>query len=351
MKRHLAAAALMLLAAPAAAQAHPGVYTVTQKVLEASDTCRLPDDTCLANNTRTQYAVGNDGWANSFTEGNNAPAKRGLLNYKDLPGTWRGNASGRTALLNYVSTNPSGFGATNLQAHATCLGGSWDTPANILAWQEDPFFNYIPWQKTSAGLGDTPEEWIPLVKALTTVDLNTLDTVDQFRSMCQTIGGTYYPADLASSITTAQLSAATTPLQSQITTLQNSLAPLQAAKTTLEAQYAAAETARQQLVARPLTLALSASRFAQGAAMVTGPANSGGTVRMRVSSAVARRLGSSTTIMTRTVTLGSEGAALVNLVPKSSVARALRKSGRAQKVTIEVSLGGQTKTAAGSIDL
>ena len=79
------------------------------------------------------------------TRTNGAPAGRGLVNYRFLPGTWRGAAdAGEPAL--WWRTRPA---QTNLQAHATCLGGAWDTPANILAWQDDPFFNYIPWQKTA----------------------------------------------------------------------------------------------------------------------------------------------------------------------------------------------------------
>ena len=29
---------------------------------------------------------------------------------------------------------------------------------------QDPFFNYIPWQSTSVGIGDVPSEWIAVVK-------------------------------------------------------------------------------------------------------------------------------------------------------------------------------------------
>ena len=42
-----------------------------------------------------------------------------------------------------------------------------EMPANIVSWQNDPFYDYIPWQRTSANIGDNPASWIPVVKTLT----------------------------------------------------------------------------------------------------------------------------------------------------------------------------------------
>ena len=328
----LASALAVSLALPAAASAHPGVYTVTQKVFGATNTCRMPDESCLT--TKTQYAVGNDGWANSFTEGNSAPAGRGLLNYKAMPGTWRG--TDRAAVLSYAASHQAQGAVTDLQPHATCLNAAWDTQPNILAWQEDPFFNYIPWQKTSAGLGDEPSEWLPLVKQLTGVDLNALNTPAEFQAACTTAGGQYFPADVAASITTAQLAAATTPLQSQITTLQTGVSSLQA-------QLAAATA--QIPPARPLVLTLNASKFQQGAAMITGPANATVVVRVTLSAKDAKQYKVGRSLMSRTVSTGAQGAALVNITPKAATAKKLKK---AVKVTVEATAGGVTKTAAGT---
>ena len=163
MKRSLAAAVVALLALPAAASAHPGVYSVTQSVRPANATCTIPDTSCLT--TRTQYAVGNDGWANSFTEDNTLPpgANRGMINYKAMPSGWRGTEPRDPPHLRARPDEPAG--------PRRCTGvAALETGPNILAWQEDPFFNYIPWQATTANVGDEPSEWIPLVQQLTGVD-------------------------------------------------------------------------------------------------------------------------------------------------------------------------------------
>ena len=70
----------------------------------------------------------------AFTEGapaatpstltNGAPAGRGLVNYRFLPGTWRGAANDDNRKL-WMAYGPA---KTDLQAHATCLGAAWDTP-------------------------------------------------------------------------------------------------------------------------------------------------------------------------------------------------------------------------------
>lgn len=336
LSRSVALGVFTALVVPAVAAAHPGVYTTQQRTFPQGGACRLPDTSCL-NPIRTQYAVGNDGWALSFTEGNNAPANRGLVNYKFLPGTWRG--TDKAAWLNH------GDAQTNLQAHATCMGATWDTVANRLAYQDDPFFNYIPWQKTSAGIGDEPSEWIPLVKQLTDVDLSTLSTVEQFTAACTTAGGTYYPADVSASITSALEAAVKTPLQSQITTLQTSLTTLQGQKAAVDAQLAAALTPKP----RALALTLSAKRFDQGVAMVTGNPGTTVTVRARLSAANANKLKIARTISSKKATINADGAALVNLGLSTKAAKAVDKHRPSLKVTIDAVGGGVTKTATGTL--
>ena len=253
-------ACVAALALPAAALAHPAVYKSQQLVLEGTDACRIADnplnDSCIQDDPRITYAVGNDGYAMAFTEGNpatapanttptnGAPANRGMVNYRFLPGTWRGAAAQRPLYLTY------GPAQTDLQPHATCMGGTIDTPANVLAWQGDPFYNYIPWQKTAVGIGDDPARWIAVVKDKTGVDLSTLNTAAEFEAACEApaIGGTYYAADSASNITSVQVSnavtAATAPLNAQIATLQGQISPLQSQVDQLQNQVTTLEAAR-----------------------------------------------------------------------------------------------------------
>jgi hypothetical protein len=341
LSRALAASALTLLALPAAASAHPGVYSVTQLTRPAGQTCTIPDTSCLT--SKTQYNVANDGWDYGFTEDNDvAPgANRGMINYKAMPGGtdgWRGGPEKRLDWLAYAPAQ------TNLQAHAICTGvTALEDPNNILAWQEDPFFNYIPWQATTANLGDVPSEWIPLVKNLTGVDLATL-TGTQFQSECTRIGGTYHKADTGASLTGALETAVKAPLQSQITTLQTSMTSLQAAKTAVETQLAAAR-AVTPAAPRPLTLTLSGKRFNPAVAMITGEAGSKIAVHMTIGDNDAKRRRISLIVSTRNVTLGSTGAALVNLGLTSKAKKALKN--RSIAVTVDATGPGGTKTAGG----
>jgi hypothetical protein len=386
------------LALPAVASAHPGVFTVTQKVLPAGQTCTIDTtpnpEACLT--TRTQYAVGNDGYALSFTEGNGAPADRGLINYKSLPGTWRGaaTAENRAKWLAYAGAQ------TNLQAHATCLGGAWDTPANILAWQDDPFFDYIPWQKTGAGIGDHPDEWLTLVKTLTNVDLTTLNTPAEFEAACEApaVGGTYYAADVSASITNAQVAAAVTAatgalnaeietleatnttltgenatlteangtlttekstLTSQVTALTTEVEdlkkgvfasnPLQSQVAALTEQVKTVQAANEALVNRPLFASLSAKRFDQGVAMVTGKAGAAVTVTMSISAADAKKLKISKTLSTKQATLDAQGAGLVNLTLSGKAAKAIDKAKGTLKVTVTATSGNETSDVSGTL--
>ena len=381
----VAAAALAL---PAAALAHPGVYMSKQLAYEAAapynDACRITDavgnDACIQDRQRTTYAVGNDGYAMAFTEGapaatpstltNGAPAGRGMVNYRFLPGTWRGAANDDNRKL-WMAYGPA---KTDLQAHATCLGAGWDTPDNILAWQEDPFYNYIPWQKTSVGIGDEPATWIDVVKAATGVDLAALNTPAEFKAACETFpGATYYPADTASNITSATVRDAVALLQDQVSTLQsqvdqltNQIGVLEAAKTAAETQVNAAaattaalavaqraatdaESARQALLNRPLLASLSAKQFEQGVAMVTGKAGANVKVTMTLAGKDAKRLKISRTIASRSAKLDAQGAALFNLNLTSKARKAIDKHLPALKVTVTAVSGAESSTASGTL--
>ena len=325
MRSRLAAGAVLAaLALPATASAHPGVYTVTQKVAGAG--CTFPATGCLTD--RTQYAVANDGWALGFTEFNNLAPGGGLINYKAMPSSWR-------APMTAEEKRTFGAAQTNLQAHATCSGTALDNGANILAWQgTDPFFNYVPWQSRSAGLGDDPAKWIPVVKSVTGVDLTGMSDA-QAQAACVGAGGGYHTPDTPANIADALLASVTSPLQSQVAQLQNQVGVLQAGK-------AAAETA---LANRPLALTLSAARFDLPVAMVTGLPGTPVTVKLLLGSADARRLKVSRTAASKTKTIGARGAELFTLTP----ARKVAASRRALKITIQAAGGGKTLTSKGTL--
>jgi hypothetical protein len=350
VRRTLVACALtpvVALVAPLAANAHPGVYQVTAKV--APQGCTYPTAGCLTD--QTQYTVANDGWVLGFVENNNRPLgaaadpaqTQGIINYKVMPGAWRGNATTMSSEQKRTLADAQ----TDLQPHATCVVATLDTPANVLAWQgADPFFNYVPWQAKSAGLGDDPGKWIPVVKSATGVDLTSMSDA-QAEAACESapVSGTYYPADASSAIANETVKAATDPLQSQITQLQTGISSLQTAKGAVEAQLVAARNAPPAVPARPLTLTLAAKRFNPAVAMVTGAAGSKLTVKMTISANDAKRRRISRTVSTRNVTLGSTGAALVNLGLTSKAKKALRK--RSIAVTVDATGTGGTKTAGG----
>jgi hypothetical protein len=337
MKRYLAAATLALLVVPAAASAHPGVYTVAQFTRAAGQNCTIdtqPDPTVCLTQSK-QYAVANDGWAKGFTESNglDTAAGRGMINYKVLPGGtngWRGGPEKRETWRTYAAAQ------TGLQAHAVCLGiAGLETGETIRSWQDDPFYNYVPWQAGPAGLGDEPSKWIPVVRNHTGVDLAALSD-NQAASECARLGGSYYAADTGANITSALETAIKTPLQSQITKLETDL-------TGERARYVAAEAARQALAARPLALKLSGKRTA-AISMVTGAAGTAVKVRMLISAANAKKLKLARTLATKTTTLDAQGAALFTLTPSSKARKAVKQQ---VKVTVEAVGGGVTRTASG----
>src|SRR5262249_46915590 len=144
---------------------------------------------------QVQGAIANDGYATGIRE-TNGVATGGMINYKMLPTVFRATMS-KLEMVNYPQAQ------TGFQAHATCQGvAALANPANIVAWQDDPYFNYIPWQKTSAGVGgdDDPTRWIAVVQAATGINLGTVNTAAEFTAACASLGGTYAPADTLSNI-------------------------------------------------------------------------------------------------------------------------------------------------------
>jgi hypothetical protein len=244
----LAFVAMVAMVIPATAAAHPGVFEVDATIREASGTCVFPAEDCLT--IQPQYAVANDGWAKAFKEDNGIASSGGMINYKAMPGTWR-------APMTPVQKLEFPAAQTGLQPHATCTNvAALDAASTVLAWQgPDPFYGYIPWQKASAGLGDEPAEWLPVVEEKTGVDLSTLSTVAEFEAACESLdpGALYVKADTAlNSITTAEVAAAvasaTEPLQGEISLLTGEKGALQKAIESWKANGAAVDAQKQALV-------------------------------------------------------------------------------------------------------
>ena len=239
-----AVAAVAVAVLPAAASAHPGIFTVTAKIVDPA--FAGPDPATEANLIdQIQYAVGNDGYAGVWRESNGVTG-HGLIQYKTMP-----SARGFRASISSADKLTYPPAQTNLQTHATCVTPALTNSSAILAWQgSDPFFNYVPFQKTTANLGDEPAVWIPVVQSATGVNLANLTTAAEFQSACEALPGpgVYRPADTVvtsgTSFASALIAAAVEPVQAQVTTLQADKTALQGQVDTVTAAKTAAEQAK-----------------------------------------------------------------------------------------------------------
>ncbi len=323
--RATGALALLALAIPASAAAVPSVTTVVAKTGDAGVTYLTDPTGADLVTTQTQYVVSADGYAVGFKEDNGVTSD-GVLDYSVLPSAYRAPATAE-------QKRTYGPAQTGVQAHATCSGvAALSSGANILAWQtnaaNDPSYDYIPWQKTSAGLGDDPTKWIPVVKTATGVDLSTLSSVSAFTTACTTLGGTYHAADTAAPVASALIANALAPLQTQLTALQKAKDKSDAATVTATDARKAAEAAYQALFTRPIALTLAAARFApeNGVAMITGSATDPVNVTVEVTNKQKHALHlSSRTIAEADGEISTEGAVLLTLKPEKAVAKRLEK--------------------------
>ena len=143
---------------------------------------------------------------------------------KKLPGAYRGQPG-------FTKTRLLAEGDTGAQAHATCSGvPALASESAILGWQgTDPFYTYVPFQATTAGLEDDPAMWLDDVKALTGV---TLTPSTNLTTACWGLGGTLVPADATQSTNAAfnsgALEHATAPLDEEIVKLKAEKAQLEA---------------------------------------------------------------------------------------------------------------------------
>ncbi|HEX7290851.1 MAG TPA: hypothetical protein VF250_06940 [Conexibacter sp.] len=345
--RTAGALAALALALPASAAAVPSVTTVDAK-LDAGGVTFLTDPTGAGLTTQVRYVVSADGYAAGFAE-TNGVAGGGVIDYSVLPAAYRAPATAEEK-----RTYPAA--QTDVQAHATCSGvAALADGANILAWQgREPAYNYVPWQKTSAGLGDDPAKWIAVVRSATGVDLSA--TTD-FRRACETgLGGTYHAADSASSIADVLIANALAPLQRQVATLTRARDASDRAAATARAAQRAAEAAYQALFTKPIELTLAAKRFAPAtgvAVMVTGSPTDPVDVTLELTRKQARKLGLADPVLAEaTGELDDNGAVLLTLKPDRDVVRRLARRprsrarvARALSVTVEAVSGGNEDSA------
>ncbi len=361
--------AVLALALPASASAVPSVTSVVAKTGDPGVTYLTDPTGADLVSTQTRYVLSLDGWALGFVE-DNSLAGGGVLDYSALPSDYRAPATAEQKLTFAAAQ-------TSLQAHATCSDvASLRENATILAWQSaarEPSYAYVPWQKSSAGLGDDPATWIAVVKRATGVDLATIADP---RAECERLGGRYRPADSSSAIADSLVAAATRPLQTQLAALTASEAALRRAKETSDRSLAdtktaptaartalqtardalrAADAAYQALFLRPIELTLATKRFglSAGVALITGVATDPVTVTVDVPRGQRRALGlSSTTIVEATAEIGPEGALLLRLVPDRETARRLRralKKRRAIPLTVFAESGASNDTVRATL--
>jgi hypothetical protein len=339
-----ALAALAALAVPAAASAHPSVYTDVAKVEQPANSGTFVD--------QTRHVVTNHGFTMVLRENNGLAAPKGVITYSKLPSNYR-----KTIPFSQWQAE----GGTGAQAHATCQVPALESEEAIKDWQEgDPFYNYVPFQKGSAGLEDDPATWIPVVMARTGVDLAT---VADPAAACVGIGGTYTPADqtqtTAAAMASGTVEQATAPLTAQVDSLTKAVGDAEAARVGVQRLLDAANSRIAELTAMtaPMTLALPSARadgdrLARRGTQVTvsGAPNAPVTVRLSISGRNARKLGlKSAVLASAKATLGAGGQATVALMPKRSTRKALRGLKRAIGMTVTARSSDRIASSGGTI--
>lgn len=226
-----AAVAVLSLALPAMAAAHPAVYDVTKKTAPGGcDWAASNSGACLADGAK-RYVVVNHNIPVAFDETNGLDeSDGGVINFQRFPGAFRSTVP---TPADWLAVEPP---RTGVQPHATCESTATSNPASIVGWQgAEPFYAYIPWQSTSAGIDDDPAEWIGYVKTLTGVDLTGMDA-SAAEAACESLDGgtaTYHPADtplatsIASGLVAHEVEHAVAPLQAQIDGLLSEKGSLQ----------------------------------------------------------------------------------------------------------------------------
>jgi hypothetical protein len=335
------ALAVLALALPAGASAVPGVYSVVAKTGDPGVTFLTDPTGGDLTTTETQSTVVANGYAVGFSEDNGVTGG-GVINYKLLPSEYR-------APMSPEQKRTYGPAQTDLQAHATCSGVVELGGPTILAWQgQDPYYDYVPWQKASAGLGDDPATWVPAVKTATGVDLAALSTVQQFTDACTGLGGIYHAADGSTAIADKLISAAVAPFEKKVAGLEEKVATLTKAKADVDKSLAtekdlrkAAETAYQEQYNRAVDVTLAAKRSTSAtgvAVLVTGSINDPVTLTLELTKKRAKALGIRDRVLAeKTVFINAQGAAIATLKPTRADAKKLAKGKGASVKVLGVS--------------
>jgi hypothetical protein len=277
LKSYLAGAAVatLLLVLPATTAAHPAVYEVERKALASNATCNFgadPDGSCFEAGPQ-RYVVVNHNIPVAYDETNGLTANDGgVINFQRFPGKFRETIPTPADWLAVVPPR------TGVQPHATCDATATTNAANIVGWQgAEPFYAYIPWQSTAAGIDDDPADWIGYVKTLTGVDLTGMNATAA-EAACEALPGatstSYHPADaplatsIASGLVAHEVEHAVEPLQAEIdaltgeksslqiqidawkskgTSLESQVTALMGARTTLEGELAKSQRANAKL--------------------------------------------------------------------------------------------------------
>jgi hypothetical protein len=337
--RNLAAlvVAVTALVVPAAASAHPSVYTGEGRIVTS-----LTGVTPVTVGPQVRHMVTNHGFTTVLRE-TNGESSKGVVSYAMVPGAYRnqpgfepGPAGTRTRLLSEADSGA--------QAHATCKGvPELTAEANILAWQgSDPFYNYIPFQATSAGLEDNPADWLDDVLALTNVDLTQ---VTDAAAACAGLGGTYVPADETQSSIASLAAGSLHPLEEEIVLLNEDIDQLVAELDAANAALAVAsgqvsaksgtDSENQALKAEVAKLKLESTRLritsvANGSVKLAGPAGKAVTLKITCSKSSAKKLKlKSRKVATASGKIGADASATI---PFKASSKALKNG--SLKVTV-----------------
>jgi hypothetical protein len=333
--RHIGLAAVAAtLAVPSAATALPSVFETTARFVPVGQT-PLPSWTSLDLTPESRYLVTNAGATYSLRE-SNGRLSGGILAGDRLPASYRSVIT---------KTQWLAEGDTGAQPHATCDVPSLNAESAILGWQgAEPAYDYVPFQATTAGLGDDPASWLPTVKAATGL---TLTPATNLSTACTGLGGTFVPADTVVAPAASFAGALTAPLEAQVKKLQADKAAVDAAKAKADA-----EVKRLTLENTPLKVAVStAATLARGLEVdVTGPPNRLVFVRVTVSEYQRKKL----KIKYRTLGVGTgtsdaKGKVRVVAAPRKDTAGVLLKQQTALPVTVNALTGDRTATLVVSL--
>lgn len=314
-------------AAPGVATAGPLVFETTAQLVPSALTPTVA--TTPADLTdEPQYLLSNNGFTYSVRE-SNAELAGGVLDYAQLPAAYRNVVPKSRWLLE---------AATGAQPHATCDVASLDAESVVLGWQgAEPSYAYIPFQATSAGLGDAPASWLPKVTEATGL---TLTATTDLAAACAGLGGTFVPADTVVAPAAPFALGLTAPLATKITQLEGEIATRKTAQAAADAQIK-----DLKLQAAPATVKVSSSATLQRGLEVdfTGPPGRPVFVRVFLSEAQRKALHLKfRTLGTGTGTTAANGKVRVIANPRADTAPVLLKQTTAVPVTVQAISGDRT---------